>query len=289
MHENAPLSRLVQEFSLLCAGNSPLDPKNKAAKPSAPLTYESVLALFEEALASNDWPVDDKAIPFVPADEGDTIHVARPESTWFDSQNSQAEGSQGSGAVPRNRLVFPPELRNHPAVLRQWRHNTLSMGARNAQSSAAEPHTPRTTSSGSQAPSVDPQRPRLYLPDPDTPSPSVRGRMLPPPIPPRFPLPAPDIGLGLGRAHSQGERQDTPAQTRVRPQPSGSSQSTYGESSGSTQSERHKRSHGEYEADAGESSESSTSSKRVRTRRHAPPPSTHRMELRKRSGSGPRK
>ncbi|KAI0713081.1 hypothetical protein C8Q72DRAFT_777872, partial [Fomitopsis betulina] len=66
VYQNQPLSRLVKKFSQLCAGNSTIDPKDKEEKPSAPLTYESVLALFEEALASNDWPVDDKAIPFVP-------------------------------------------------------------------------------------------------------------------------------------------------------------------------------------------------------------------------------
>ncbi|KZT63175.1 hypothetical protein DAEQUDRAFT_770850 [Daedalea quercina L-15889] len=46
----------------------------------SPLTYERVLEVFDEALQREDWPVGDKAIPFVPAPDPSLLHRARPQA-----------------------------------------------------------------------------------------------------------------------------------------------------------------------------------------------------------------
>ena len=54
---NKPLTTLVSKFKDLCeTANTKLAP--------VPLTYESVMALFDEALASPDWPQGDRGLPF---------------------------------------------------------------------------------------------------------------------------------------------------------------------------------------------------------------------------------
>jgi len=61
--DNRPLSFLIQELKELCRRNS-----LTSQESVVPLTYEVVLAKFHEALAYEDWPEDDAAIP-VPGDE----------------------------------------------------------------------------------------------------------------------------------------------------------------------------------------------------------------------------
>ncbi|KAI0641540.1 hypothetical protein C8Q79DRAFT_930010 [Trametes meyenii] len=62
IHGNEPLSELLQKFGILIhqATRSPL-----FGPPQIPLVYDAVLKVLDEALARDDWPVDDKAIPFV--------------------------------------------------------------------------------------------------------------------------------------------------------------------------------------------------------------------------------
>ena len=61
--DNPPLTQFLQDFKLLVylAAFKP-----KMFGPREPLTYDSVVAVLYKALAREDWPVDDKAIPFVP-------------------------------------------------------------------------------------------------------------------------------------------------------------------------------------------------------------------------------
>lgn len=291
---NEPLSRLVKKFSKLCVGNSKADPTDEEEELACPLTYDAVLNLFEEAIARDDWPIDDKAIPFMPAVDRNAEHVARLSTAWMSSRASQADSGQNRAAEQRTHASFPPELRNHPFVTRQSAGNGIVMHA--GRQSATEPRTPRTTSSGSKAPSVEPPKFRRYVPNPNSPSPSVRRQMMPPPMSPRFSSPLPDIGpldFGPGRVDPQDDEQDMPPPLlpRVRSQSVDSTSRVRDESSGSSHNGRRKRSHGEYATDAGDSRESSSSSKRARTRSvpRMAAPSTHRMELRKRSGSGSRK
>ncbi|KAI0648605.1 hypothetical protein C8Q79DRAFT_904565 [Trametes meyenii] len=57
--DNAPLSTLLHKFTdLVSVSHEKREP--------VPLSYESVLPLFEEAIKSDAWPVDDAAIPFTP-------------------------------------------------------------------------------------------------------------------------------------------------------------------------------------------------------------------------------
>ncbi|KAH9930100.1 uncharacterized protein B0H18DRAFT_1209596 [Fomitopsis serialis] len=68
--DNAPLTTLVRKFKILCYKNMPtyVDP----SKIVVPLTYESVLALFDEALADPSWPENDHALPFKLPNDSDT-------------------------------------------------------------------------------------------------------------------------------------------------------------------------------------------------------------------------
>ncbi|KAH9930099.1 uncharacterized protein B0H18DRAFT_1117158 [Fomitopsis serialis] len=60
---NMPLTTLIRDFKEVCFDNMPM---MRGGKPSAtiPLTYESVLAVFDKALADPSWPENDSALPF---------------------------------------------------------------------------------------------------------------------------------------------------------------------------------------------------------------------------------
>ncbi|KAI0730061.1 hypothetical protein C8Q72DRAFT_776846 [Fomitopsis betulina] len=63
---NAPLTTLVRKFKALCArAMAQYDLDTGALKnQGVALTYESVMALFDEALVSPEWPQGDRALPF---------------------------------------------------------------------------------------------------------------------------------------------------------------------------------------------------------------------------------
>ncbi|EPT01858.1 hypothetical protein FOMPIDRAFT_1088727, partial [Fomitopsis schrenkii] len=56
--DNQPLTELLAKFRHLCAQG--YNRNNRTEKP----THESVLRIFKEALDSNGWPSDDKAMPY---------------------------------------------------------------------------------------------------------------------------------------------------------------------------------------------------------------------------------
>ena len=60
---NEPLNTLIAKFRDLAADQNPPGGGSNRQTPVY-LTYESVVALFGEALAKNTWPVGDKALPF---------------------------------------------------------------------------------------------------------------------------------------------------------------------------------------------------------------------------------
>ncbi|TFY58394.1 hypothetical protein EVJ58_g6444 [Rhodofomes roseus] len=66
---NKPLTTLIRKYRYLCRLNMPDDEPAKVI----PLTYESVLGLFDEALADASWPKNDRALPFkIPRDGNDS-------------------------------------------------------------------------------------------------------------------------------------------------------------------------------------------------------------------------
>ena len=64
--DNPPLTTLVRKFKALCTeAMAQYDPYTGAiTNQGVTLTYESVMALFDEALASPGWPQGDRALPF---------------------------------------------------------------------------------------------------------------------------------------------------------------------------------------------------------------------------------
>ncbi|TFY63347.1 hypothetical protein EVJ58_g3299 [Rhodofomes roseus] len=141
---NEPLNELLRRFMLLCDNNFVTLRQPEVLDP---MTYQKVLQIFDDALARNDWPVDDKAIPWVPAQgvDGVPARQARPKDTVTGSQiESRARQSLG---------------RPNPAP-----------DANNA------PRTPHTASSGSRPPEDSWTRPvaqihREDIPDPVSPTP----------------------------------------------------------------------------------------------------------------------
>ena len=101
---NAPLTDLVMKYKRLCRWALPeLD--EPTSKPE-PLTYENVVALFDEALARPDWPQNDHAIPFkMPSKAHPTEDGSQP-----------ASGSRGGSKRPAyepDPLSLPPHKRMH--------------------------------------------------------------------------------------------------------------------------------------------------------------------------------
>ncbi|KAI0729236.1 hypothetical protein C8Q72DRAFT_944115 [Fomitopsis betulina] len=64
--DNPPLTKLVRKFKELChkAMSRYNSDTGALLNMGVPLTYESVMALFDDALASPDWPQNDRALPF---------------------------------------------------------------------------------------------------------------------------------------------------------------------------------------------------------------------------------
>lgn len=286
--DNAPLNELLKDFAKLCDANSELKPPLRAPSP---VTYANALQLFDRALGRPDWPQGDKAIIFQPEEGPEMVHEARPRSTWASTnQSALARLSQrGANVAPRgSRSLIEDDCPDAAAA------NMLPI-AGGSLVGDADPHTPRTVNSASDAPAIERQQSRRYMSDPNSPSPSVRGQMRPPPLPLRAQLPFPNAGgvraaseeLSHLRSHSAGQAASILPLKHIRSRSSDAIQPLKrNESLESRRTERRKRSHEEYVADAGELGQQS-SSKRTRTqsRPQAPLPSTHKMELRKRTKS----
>ena len=102
---NAPLTDLVFKYRQLCCNALLNEGQATTCKPE-PLTYESVVALFDEALARPDWPKNDHAIPFkMPSKAHPTEDGSQP-----------ASGSRGGSKRPAyepDPLSLPPHKRMH--------------------------------------------------------------------------------------------------------------------------------------------------------------------------------
>lgn len=186
-----------------------------------------------------------------------------------------------ANAAPRiNRFLIPDD---YPAV-------TVSdlLPIAGGPIGGDDPHTPRIVSSTSEVPAVVLNHSRRYMPDPNSPSPSARGEMHPPPSPLRVQPPFSQAGgaiaasAGQGPGHwrgGSGQAATIPTRMYIRPQSFSSVQPSKRDESGSQCQERRKRSHEEYEVDAGAPTLVS-SSKHPRTlSEQAAPPSDYGMQL----------
>ncbi|KAH9930130.1 uncharacterized protein B0H18DRAFT_1117183 [Fomitopsis serialis] len=81
--DNKPLTTLIYDFKDLCLDNVPTRGDRGSATIS--LTYESVLAVFDKALADPSWPENDSALPF---------KLPRDASNSQSGQNESAESRQ---------------------------------------------------------------------------------------------------------------------------------------------------------------------------------------------------
>ena len=106
---NAPLTELVRNFKRLCYKALPdyMCPEKKVV----PLTYESVMALFDDSLARTDWPQNDHAIPF-------KMPSGTPAPSVGESQSATGAGSRGGRKrkeIPDepDPLSLPPHKRPH--------------------------------------------------------------------------------------------------------------------------------------------------------------------------------
>ncbi|KAH9917492.1 uncharacterized protein B0H18DRAFT_1034360 [Fomitopsis serialis] len=120
VQDNQPLSDLLRQFAQLCRENIAWE----GEATSSPVTYERVLQIFDDALERNDWPEDDEAIPFKPADASDE-KPARLERPWSALQSgqmgSQAQHSRGqlSGSLRNTNNVPSNSAAQLPPAQRQ--------------------------------------------------------------------------------------------------------------------------------------------------------------------------
>ncbi|KAH9915741.1 uncharacterized protein B0H18DRAFT_1215351 [Fomitopsis serialis] len=97
---NAPLTYILEKFTKLCRVSHYKD-------IFMPLTYDSVLKIFDDALDREDWPVDDAAIPFVPARNPDLRHQARPQGSIPGGQLSGQGQNHTSARAGSSKLPLP--------------------------------------------------------------------------------------------------------------------------------------------------------------------------------------
>ena len=106
---NAPLTELVSKFKTLCYRALP--DHEIPEKKIVPLTYETVMALFDDSLDRADWPQNDHALPF-------KMPSKTPAPSVGGSQPATGAGSRGGGKrreVPDepDPLSLPPHKRAH--------------------------------------------------------------------------------------------------------------------------------------------------------------------------------
>ncbi|KAH9896021.1 hypothetical protein C8Q73DRAFT_462505 [Cubamyces lactineus] len=121
---NAPLTDLLDDFKDL-VDDATKQPSKKPNRPSnrVPITYDRVLALFDDALIREDWPENDAAIPYTPL-KTSTNSVYEPgrlqigsnksvkkrhreedglESGYSDLESTPVESRAASGSSKRQR------------------------------------------------------------------------------------------------------------------------------------------------------------------------------------------
>ena len=105
--DNKPLTTLIKKYKLKCHKSVQTPPESQ--DEGEPLTYESVLALFDEALARPDWPQGDHALPFkMPS-------ATVTSATQGGSQAGNSRGGEKRREAPGDEdpLSLPPHKRAH--------------------------------------------------------------------------------------------------------------------------------------------------------------------------------
>ncbi|KAH9930097.1 uncharacterized protein B0H18DRAFT_1147619 [Fomitopsis serialis] len=113
IRDNKPLTTLIRKFKTLCHRAQPGD-----SLDIIPLTYESVLALFDEALADPSWPENDPALPFKLPKDDDTSkskHGSAADESGSSGTSSgtrkrtrDAEQRKGANNVRPDPWAMPP-------------------------------------------------------------------------------------------------------------------------------------------------------------------------------------
>ena len=286
VYDNAPLDDPVKEFSRLCNANSEFEPPLQAPSP---VTHANVLQLFDRVLERPDWPQNDKARLFLPKQDLELVHEARPRTTWESTNQSACArlDQSGTDAAPQASHSLIQDDRPVATVAE-------AVISRGSFASNAGPHTPSSVFSASEVSAIGWQRSRRY---PDSRSPYPRGKTPPSPLPLYVQLPFPSVGgvrtaserPGRLGSHSAGKAAGMLPPMHVRSRSSDTIQPPKSsEGDGPPRTVRQKRSRGEYAADAAGEAREQSSSKRTRTQsgpHWVPLPSTHNMELRKRTES----
>ncbi|KZT63176.1 hypothetical protein DAEQUDRAFT_185170 [Daedalea quercina L-15889] len=147
--------------------------------PRQPLTYDSVLRLFDDSLARPDWPERDAAIPFKPGVLSDKAHHTR-KSTWFSTADLRDFHNQRGS----NLLSLQPAPSTLFALAAAPEHGGSDGAARLAwtagRSARADGYPPRTPQRTAHSRLPHPIERLSTLPryrsDADSPSPSLRSR-----------------------------------------------------------------------------------------------------------------
>ncbi|EED84109.1 predicted protein [Postia placenta Mad-698-R] len=100
---NPPLSKLLEDLRDLCRQNCLFSHLNN---PIEPLTHEVMLAKFNEALASPDWPEEDPAIPL----KREPQHSELPKSDLSDTNESHSIRRTTSTQAPQSIHWFEDRL-----------------------------------------------------------------------------------------------------------------------------------------------------------------------------------
>ena len=111
---NEPLNTLIAKFKVLVADQNPLIGATNSPAPIY-LTYERVVALFDEALAKDTWPVGDKALTFSLPKGKNSSHSDRSDRTTGSKRVRDDADLDDPfampGPAPKRVQVFSP-LRN---------------------------------------------------------------------------------------------------------------------------------------------------------------------------------
>ena len=108
---NTPLTELICNFKRLCYDALPdyIHPERKVV----PLTYESVMGLFDKALGSPDWPQNDHALPFKMPSKTPTPSVVQGGSRPATGAGSRGGEKRREAPDEPDPLSLPPHKRFH--------------------------------------------------------------------------------------------------------------------------------------------------------------------------------
>ena len=132
VRDNKPLTTLVQKYKRLCYMSMRRPSAESDSGQAVPLTYEAVLALFDEAIIASDWPQDDRALPFKMPQATDTSATQGGSR----ASNSRGGAKRREAPIEEDPLSLPPHKQAH--VYRRPERNPAPGGVDQGASEA--PH-----------------------------------------------------------------------------------------------------------------------------------------------------